>query len=192
MGTIRRSRRKIKRTIKKIRKITRRRAKRMRRRTSKIRNKKTKIKKIRKKKIKRKMAIRKKKISKNRSNKIKIKKTRKKARRTKNVNLLNKRNKKRLSTKLWTSNAKESQKHGHGSKIRVTGSVKLATKEKYVLTFATTTFPSKQSSSAITVNGWTLDLLMTSVSKSTVKSLTINSIKNLLYILILTTKPLIK
>merc|ERR1712176_1516378 len=168
MGTIRRSRRKIKRTIKKIRKITRRRAKRIRRRTSKIRNKKTKIKKIRKKKIKRRMAIRK-----IRSNKIKIKKTRKKARRTKNVNLLNKRNKKRLSTKQWTLNPKESQRPGHGLKIRVTGSVKLATKAKSVLTFATTTFPSKQSSSAITVNGWILDLLMTSVSKSPAKPLTI-------------------
>merc|ERR1712198_605277 len=126
------------------------------------------------------------------TNKIKIKKTRKKARRTKNVNLLNKRNKKRLSTKQWTSNAKESQRPGHGLKVRVTGSVKLATKAKSVLTFATTTFPSKQSSSAITVNGWILDLLMTSVSKSPAKPLTINSIKNLLYILILTTKPLIK
>merc|ERR1712198_256433 len=158
---------------------TKRRTKKIKRRTSKTRNKKTKIKKIRKKKIKRRMAIRKKKTS-------------KKARRTKNVNLLNKRNKKRLSTKQWTSNAKESQRPGHGLKIRVTGSVKLATKAKSVLTFATTTFPSKQSSSAITVNGWILDLLMTSVSKSPAKPLTINSIKNLLYILILTTKPLIK
>merc|ERR1712187_94884 len=174
---------KIKRTIKKIRKIRKRRKRRTKRRASKTRNKKTKIKKIRKRKIKRRMAIRKKKISKSNSNKIKIKKTRKKAKRTKNVNLLNKRNKKRLSTKQWTSNAKESQRPGHGLKVRVTGSVKLATKAKSVLTFATTTFPSKQSSSAITVNGWILDLLMTSVSKSPAKPLTINSIKNLLYIL---------
>merc|ERR1712131_443324 len=181
------------RKIKKRRKRrTKRRAKKIKRRTSKTRNKKTKIKKIRKRKIKSRMEIRKKKLRNSKSTKIKIKKTRKKAKRTKNVNLLSKRNKKRLSTKQWTSNAKESQRPGHGLKIRVNGSVKLATKAKSVLTFATTTFQSKQSSSAITVNGWILDLLMTSVSKSPTKPLTINSIKNLLYILILTTKPLIK
>merc|ERR1711908_152391 len=136
-----------------------------------------KIKKTKRKKTKRTMAIRK-------------SKTRKRARRTKNVNLLSKRRTKKLST--WTSSAKESQRPGHGLKIRVTGSVKSATRVKYVPTFATTTFPSRQLSSVIMENGWTPDSLMTNVSKFLARPLIINSNHNLLYILILATKNLTK
>merc|ERR1711937_487679 len=107
----------------------------------------------RKRKIKRKTAIRKKKTRKNRS----------------------KRRTKRHSTRPWTSSVKASQRPGHGSKIRVTGSVKSETRVKFVLTFATTTFPSKQLSSVTTVNGWTLDSLMTSVSKFLAEPFTFNS-----------------
>merc|ERR1711908_139123 len=154
--------------------------------------KKIKIKKTRKKKIKRVMAIRKSKTKKIRSKTIKIRKTKKRARRTKNVNLLSKRRTKKLSTKPWTSSAKESQRPGHGSKIRVTGSVKSATRVKFVPTFVTTTFPSRQLSSVIMDNGWTLDSLMTNVSKFLARPLIINSNHNLLYILILATKNLTK
>merc|ERR1719285_462003 len=178
--------RKIKRKTKRItsrrKRKTKRREKKTRKMTRKTKSKKIKIKKTRKKKIKRVMAIRKSKTSKIRSKTIKI---RKRARRTKNANLLSKRRIKKLSTKPWTSSAKESQRPGHGSKIRVTGSVKSATRVKFVPTFATTTFPSRQLSSVIMENGWTLDSLMTNVSKFLARPLTINSIHNLLYILIL-------
>merc|ERR1719285_15925 len=188
--------RKIKRKTKRItsrrKRKTKRREKKTRKMTRKTKNKKIKMKKTKRKKIKRIMAIRKSKTSKIRSKTIKIRKTRKRARRTKNVNLLSKRRTKKLSTKPWTSSAKGSQRPGHGSKIRVTGSVKLATRVKFVPTFATTTFPSRQLSSVIMENGWTLDSLMTNVSKFLARPLTINSIHNLLYILILATKNLTK
>merc|ERR1719285_971145 len=177
--------RKIKRKTKRItsrkKRKTKRREKKTRKMTRKTKNKKIKIKKTRKKKIKRVMAIRKSKTRKIRSKTIKIRKTRKRARRTK-----------KLSTKPWTSSAKESQRPGHGSRIRVTGSVKSATRVKFVPTFATTTFPSRQLSSVIMENGWTLDSLMTNVSKFLARPLTINSIHNSLYILILATKNLTK
>merc|ERR1711908_169446 len=96
----------------------------------------------RKRKTKRREKKTRKKTRKTRSKTIKIRKTRKRARRTKNVNLLSKRRTKKLSTKPWTSSAKESQRPGHGLKIRVTGSVKSATRVKFVPTFVTTTFPS--------------------------------------------------
>merc|ERR1739838_613704 len=148
--------RKIKRKTKRItsrrKRKTKRRAKKTRKMTRKTRNKKIKIKKTKRKKIKRIMAIRKSKTRKIKNKTTKIRKTRK--RRTK-----------KLSTKPWTLSAKESQRLGHGSKIRVTGSVKSATRVKCVPTFATTTFPSRQLFSVIMENGWTLDSLMTNVSK---------------------------
>merc|ERR1739838_125850 len=193
-----RQRRKIIRRPRRTRKIKRRRIRKTRKMTRKIKKKTKRITSRRKRKTKRrekktrkmtrKTRNKKIKIKKNKNKTIKIRKTRKRARRIKNVNLLSKRRTKKLSTKPWTLSAKESQRLGHGSKIRVTGSVKSATRVKCVPTFATTTFPSRQLFSVIMENGWTLDSLMTNVSKFLARPLTFNSIHNLLYILILATK----
>merc|ERR1712150_428342 len=105
-----------------------------------------------------------------------------KIKRMKNVMLQSKRRRRRHSTKPLTLSARASQKHGPGSKTKVTGSVKSVTRAKSAPTCAITTCPSKPLFSVTTANGWIHVSPMINASNQCVKYKTNQTNETQLYI----------
>jgi len=159
---IRRRARKIRRrakTIRRRRRKTKRRIKKKKRRIKKIKRIRTKRTKKTRKKTSRIIKTRKKKTMTRRNKTMTRRSKTRKIKRMTNVMLQSKRRSRRHSTRQWTLSARASQKHGPGSKTKVTGSVKSVTRAKSAHTFATTTFQSRPLSTVTMVSGWTPVLL---------------------------------
>merc|ERR1712193_439491 len=140
------------------------------RRTTLLKRKRIQKTRKRTKKTKKKSRKRITKTRKSRSPTRKSKKLRTKSRntskiRTTSARLLPTKSKRSRWRKLWTLSARASQKHGHGSKTKDTGSVKLVIRVKSVLTFATTTFRNRPLCTVTTVSGWTPVLLTRNACK---------------------------
>merc|ERR1711885_100728 len=128
------------------------------------------------------MGTRKKKTMTRRNKKMTRRSKTRKIKRMTNVMLQSKRRRRRHSTRQWTLSAKASQKHGPGSKTKVTGSVKSVTRAKSALTCAITTCPSKPLFFVTTANGWINVSPMINASNQCVKYKTNQTNETQLYI----------